>query len=269
MKKTVKVIVLRAAGTNCENETAYAFQTAGAETELVHINRVANGEIRLDPYSILAIPGGFSYGDDISAGRILANELTYKVAEQLESFVASGKLIIGICNGFQVLIKTGLLPGFAAAPGNADITPQRITLFDNDNGRYECRWVNVKLTENSPCVFTKGLPEIITLPIAHAEGKIVFDSPATLKKLNAGNQGVFRYVDADGNPGPFPINPNGSEDGLAGICNATGRVFGLMPHPERNIFPTHNPRWTRSDCDSTPHGLTIFKNAVTFAAKEI
>lgn len=269
MKKNVKVIVLRSAGTNCDRETTHAFEMAGATVESVHINRLASGQKKLDNYHILAIAGGFSYGDDISAGKVLANELSNKLSDQVDKFVADGKLVIGICNGFQVLVKTGLLPGYGAGINKSGMTSQNVTVFDNDSGRFECRWVFLKLAENSKCVFTKDSPEIISLPIAHGEGKLIFDSAATKDKLWKNNQAVYQYVDEKGNPATYPANPNGSADSLAGICNATGRVFGLMPHPERNVLATHHPRWTRGDSPKIPHGTYIFKNAVSFAAAEL
>ena len=269
MNKEVKVLVLRAAGVNCDRETKFAFELAGAQAELVHINQIASNKVSMNNFHILAVAGGFSYGDDISAGKILANELSGKIADKVNRFVADGKLVIGICNGFQVLVKTGLLPGFDAAESKSAIGPQKVTVFDNDSGKFECRWINLKLAENSRCVFTEGLPEVISLPVAHGEGKLIFDSDETRKTLWDNNQAVFQYVDENGKPGPYPINPNGAEDDLAGICNATGRVFGLMPHPERNVLPTHHPRWTRMDENRTPDGLLIFKNAVKFATKEL
>jgi len=267
--KDVRAIVLRTAGTNCDRETLFAFAASGADVDLIHINQLARGNKSLDRYHILAIPGGFSYGDDISAGKIIANELINKLSEAVDKFVADGKLVIGICNGFQALVKTGLLPGFKAAPGRSGMARQSVTLFDNDCGHFECRWIYLKPGDKNPCVFTAGIDEVITLPIAHGEGKLIFDKPETRKKVLAGNQIVFKYCDKNGNPGPYPINPNGSEDDIAGICNATGRVFGLMPHPERHISPNQHPRWTRGEASPHGHGLKIFQNAVEFASNEL
>lgn len=267
--KSVRAIVLRTAGTNCDRETVFALAASGADVDLVHINQIARGEKDLDCYHIMALAGGFSYGDDISAGKILANELINKISEPVNKFVADGKLVIGICNGFQILVKTGLLPGFAAKKGKSGMARQSVTLFDNDCGHFECKWVYLKSDPKSPCVFTAGTEQIITLPIAHGEGKIIFDNAATMKKAIANKQVVYRYCDAKGNFGPYPINPNGSEDSIAGLCNATGRVFGLMPHPERFIFTTQHPRWTRGDAPAYPQGLRIYENAVNFAAREL
>ena len=265
----VRVIVLRTAGTNCDGETKYAFERAGATADPVHINQLIRGEVSLMDYHILAIAGGFSYGDDISAGKILASELSNKLGDQMTKFVADGRLAIGICNGFQVLVKTGFLPG--AFPGNGDSPRAALTttLFNNNCGSYQCRWVYLKPSENSPCVFTSGIDEIIYLPVAHAEGKLIFDGEETRKAVWKNNMAVFQYTDPDGRPGPFPVNPNGSVDDIAGLCNATGRVFGLMPHPERHITRTQHPRWTRGEGREPGDGFRIFKNAVAFAKKQL
>lgn len=263
MLKKVKVIILRTGGTNCDREAAHACEMAGGEPERVHVNRLIRGERRLADYHFMVIPGGFSYGDDISAGRILANELRFKLGDELRRFVADGKPVLGICNGFQVLAKTGLLPG----AGNGKT--QRATLFNNDSGRFECRWVFLKRAAASPCVFTSGMPEIITLPVAHGEGKVLFDSEKTRRDTLEKGQAVLSYVDRDGNPADYPGNPNGSTDGIAGMCDPTGRVFGLMPHPERHVFPYHHPRWTRGEAPALPHGLPIFRNAVRYAKTEL
>jgi phosphoribosylformylglycinamidine synthase len=267
--KDVKVIVLRTAGTNCDKETVFAFELAGAKADLVHINEISRGEKKLDRYHILAIPGGFSYGDDISAGRVLAVEMMNKISAQVDKFVADGKLVIGICNGFQVLVKTGLLPGFNAGEAGSGAAKQSVTLFDNDSGKFDCRWVHLNPVEGNVCVFTQGIETPIYLPIAHGEGKLIFDNVKTRDKLRAAKQGVFQYSDASGKPGPYPVNPNGSEDDLAGICNATGRVFGLMPHPERHVLSTQHPRWTRGEASERGDGFAIFRNAVAFASMEL
>ena len=255
----VKVIILRTAGTNCDYETDYAFKLAGAETELVHVNQLIRGEKHLSEYSILAIPGGFSYGDDISAGILLANELKYKLNEQLEEFVESQKLVVGICNGFQVLVKSGLLRG----ENGQKTRQQNVTLSMNDSGKFECRWVYLK-TEENPCIFTKGLKERIYLPVAHAEGKFIADEE-TLNCIERTGQVVFRYVDQDGKPTGYPGNPNGSLNDIAGICDCSGRIFGMMPHPERYVNSYNHPRWTREDLPEEGDGLAIFKNAVEYA----
>ncbi len=252
-----RVIILRTAGTNCDYETDYAFKLAGAQTELLHINRLIWGERNLGEFDILAIPGGFSYGDDISAGVLLANELKYKLRDQVYRFVDEGKLIIGICNGFQVLVKAGLLPGFEGMRGK-----QLTTLHLNDSAKFECRWVYLKL-ETDRCVFTRGIRERIYLPVAHAEGKFVAPNDV-LDRLDRDGQVVFRYVGPDGRPAGYPYNPNGSMRDIAGICDPTGRIFGLMPHPERFLWRYNHPRWTREELPEEGDGLAIFKNAVRY-----
>ncbi len=263
IKRKVKALVLRAAGTNCDCETAFAFEYVGANAKLVHINQLARKEMRLRDYHILAIPGGFTYGDDIASGKILANELKYKLAGELEKFIRDGKLIIGICNGFQVLVKAGLLPGKDGMGEELEVT-----LTTNDSARYEDRWVYLKSpqsTVHSPqnkCVWTQGLNEIIYLPAAHGEGKFVPKDDKVLKRLWTNGQVVFRYVDQHGRTAGFPWNPNGSVDNIAGICDNTGRIFGLMPHPERHIFPTQHPRWSRKEAKGEGGGVKIFRNGV-------
>jgi len=257
-----KVLVLRTAGTNCDMETAFAFEEVGAASELVHVNRVISGDIDISDYQIMAIPGGFTYGDDIASGKILANELKYKLKEQMDKFVVDGKLIIGICNGFQVLVKSGLLPGINS----------KVTLTLNDSAKFEDRWTYLgrKQQAGSKCIWTEGLPEVIYLPVAHGEGKFIPDGDETLRKLQDNGQVVFRYVDEAGNSDEYPSNPNGSVDNIAGICDPTGRIFGLMPHPERHIQFTQHPRWTRMDTQvKEGDGLQIFRNAVEYAKKEL
>lgn len=261
-----KVCVLRTAGTNCDQETAFAFLKAGALVELVHINNLVSGYKNLADYQILAIPGGFTYGDDVAAGKILANELKYNLKRELLDFVHAGKLIIGICNGFQVLAKSGLLPG------NAELT-QEASLTLNDSAKFEDRWVYLKCMsagpEKSKCIWTKGLPGIIYLPVAHGEGKFVVRDKAVLARLKKRNQIVVAYCDAQGDLRGYPYNPNGSLEGIAGICDETGRVFGLMPHPERHIHFSQHPRWARSQNRQEGFGLQIFKNGVEYVQKKL
>jgi len=252
-----KTIVLRAAGSNCDYETAFAFKQVGSDVDLVHVNRVVSSQVRLDDFQILAIPGGFTYGDDIAAGKILANEFKYKLRHHLQKFHSDGKLIIGICNGFQVLVKAGLLPEV-----NLD-SRQQATLTDNDSGKFEDRWVYLSV-EDSPCVFTKNMPDKVYYPVAHAEGKFVAKDADILSALKDKHQIAFRYVDPDGNDADYPWNPNGSEYGIAGICDPTGRVLGMMPHPERHFDPTHHPRWTREGLKEEGDGVAIFRNAVEY-----
>ena len=250
----VKTLILRAPGTNCDEETTFAFEQAGSAVELAHINRLVGGDISLSSYQILVIPGGFTYGDDVSGGKILANELKLKLGDDIRRFVERGGLILGICNGFQVLVKAGILPPLEDG--------QRLTLSGNDSNRFECRWVYLKINQQSPCIFTKGISAMY-LPVAHGEGKIMAEKEA-LDKLNV----VARYADAKGNTrAGYPSNPNGSADNIAGICDATGRIFSLMPHPERFISWTQHPRWTREIPRQHGDGLGIFLNAVDWVKR--
>lgn len=250
-----KALIVRAPGTNCEHDTAFAFELAGAEATLMHVNQLVGDPGQIDAFQILCIPGGFSYGDDIAAGRVFAAQLENSLSDVLREFHAQGKLILGICNGFQVLIKSGLL--FDEAESQ---TPATLTW--NESGRYRDSWVNLH-ADNQLCPFLKGIDQL-ELPIAHAEGKFIAFDENELHKLEQKNQLAIRYCKASGpnGPVPFPENPNGSQADVAGICDPTGRVFGLMPHPERNIDPTHHPNWTR-DCEGGA-GLAIFKNAVDY-----
>lgn len=258
--RNVKVCVLRTAGTNCDKETAFSFQKAGASVELVHINKLASQGKDLHSYQILAFPGGFSYGDDIASGKIFANELKYKLVDELKKFIADGKLIIGICNGFQILVKSGLLPGEAGLK-------QTTSLIINDSGKFEDRWVYLKAS--GKCVWTKNLAEVIYLPVAHGEGKFVADK-SVLKSLENSGQVVFKYCDEKGNVDcGYPNNPNGSLESIAGICDQTGRIFGLMPHPERHVSFLQHPRWTGAKTTATGGGLKIFENAVQYAKKHL
>ncbi|MCM8796608.1 MAG: phosphoribosylformylglycinamidine synthase I [Candidatus Omnitrophica bacterium] len=261
-----KVCVLRTAGTNCDKETAFAFKMAGGSVELVHINKIVSGQACLEKYHILALPGGFSYGDDISSGKIFANELKYKLRQDIEKFILDGKLIIGICNGFQVLVKSGILPGDSGFE-------QKASLILNDSAKFEDRWVYLKshcrrgATLQTKCVWTKNLPEIIYLPVAHGEGKFVVKDNTVLNQLNRNNQIVFQYCDNYGRLSGYPFNPNGSQENIAGICDKSGRVFGLMPHPERHAYPQQHPRWTAKGNKKTGDGFQIFRNGVEYARK--
>ncbi|MDD5019140.1 MAG: phosphoribosylformylglycinamidine synthase I [Candidatus Omnitrophica bacterium] len=251
-----RVLILKTAGTNCDLETAFAFESAGAVCESVHVNELSRRERRLLDFQILAISGGFSYGDDISAGKILANELKYKLCEDLAVFIRSERLMIGICNGFQVLVKAGLLPG------STDFA-QEATLALNDGGVFRDQWVHLK-REESRCVWTRGCPEVILLPIAHGEGKFIPKNEEVLDRLKANGQIVFRYSDAKGRCDNACVNPNGSIEAIAGICDETGRVFGLMPHPERHLVSLQHPQWTRLGLARHGDGFQIFLNAVNF-----
>ncbi len=252
----VRTLILRAPGTNCDRETAFAFEQAGSETNLVHVNKLISRGERLVDYRIAVIPGGFTYGDDIAAGKVLANELRVKLGEDILRFIEKGGLILGICNGFQVLVRAGFLPD----PASGD--KSLLTLTNNDSGRFECRWVYMKANKTSNCVFTQGM-DLIYLPVANGEGKVVGKEGA-LTELNI----ALVYTDAAGKPDPgYPGNPNGSVNDIAGIADSTGRVFGLMPHPERHISGTHHPQWTRTEARAEGDGLRFFKNAVDWVRR--
>ncbi|OAT85506.1 phosphoribosylformylglycinamidine synthase I [Desulfotomaculum copahuensis] len=256
MKKP-RVCVLRTDGTNCDRETARAFDLAGGAPQMVHVNQLRTGEEKLAAYQIMVIPGGFSYGDDVHSGKVLAVELTSFLKEQLQEFVTAGKPLLGICNGFQVLVRTGLLPG-----GRTDEISA--ALMANDSGRFECRWIEL-LVENNHCLFTRGLAgRVLSFQAAHGEGKF-FAREDTLAAIEQAGQVVFRYAGAGGGPaGNYPDNPNGSLHAIAGICNPGGTVLGLMPHPERFVERTQHPNWRRGETGE-PHGLAIFRNAVHYA----
>jgi phosphoribosylformylglycinamidine synthase subunit PurQ / glutaminase len=252
--KKVKVLMLRAPGTNRDIDTRIAFQQCGAEVDSALVTELLQGEKRLLEYHIAVIPGGFTYGDDISAGKIMANEIRPKLKEEILKFVADGRLVFGICNGFQVLVKTGILPGIKGK------SAQPVTLTNNDSGKFECRWVYLKVNEKSPCVFTKGIDGMY-VPIAHGEGKLVAEA-GMAEKLNI----VVQYVGENGKTeAGYPYNPNGSINDIAGICDASGRIFGLMPHPEDFIRWTQHPHWTREKERKDLYGLQIFRNAVNWA----
>ena len=240
---------MRAPGTNCDVETVFAFEQAGSAVDSAHVNELVRGEKSLSHYQILVIPGGFTYGDDVSAGKILANELRLKLGGDVQRFTEGGGLILGICNGFQVLVKAGILPPLENG--------QRLTLAGNDSNRFECRWVYLRTDRESPCIFTRGI-DAMYLPVAHAEGKIMAEAE-TLDKLNV----VLRYADEKGNTQVgYPHNPNGSLGNIAGICDDSGRIFALMPHPERFIRWNQHPRWSRETPKQHGDGFSVFRNAV-------
>jgi len=252
----VRTLILRAPGTNCDVESAFAFEKVEAHVDLVHVTELIHRQRPLSGYQIMVIPGGFTYGDDISAGRILANELRLKLNDEIQRFVDDGRLVLGICNGFQVLVKAGLLPRRTRE------NSQMLTIAGNDSGKFECRWVYLHANETSPCVFTRGI-DMMYLPVAHAEGKVVISAGA-LKDVSV----ALHYADETGDiRAGYPHNPNGSMNNIAGVCDATGRVFALMPHPERFIRWTQHPRWTREARRDHGDGWRIFLNAVEYARR--
>lgn len=244
---TVRALVLRGPGSNCDRETEHALTMAGAEPVRVHVRALIEDPSMLDGAGILAVPGGFTYGDDISAGRVFANAMASHLGGRIRRFVDEGGVVIGICNGFQILVKLGLLPGDEEGV-------QTATLTDNDSDRFECRWVRLKVT-GSKCPLLEDGAEM-ELPVAHREGKFVV-SAERLAQLEADGQLVLRYASSE-----YPENPNGSHGDVAGICDPTGRVFGLMPHPERYVRRQQHPRWTRGEGRDPGDGLGIFRKAV-------
>jgi len=254
-----RVLILRAPGTNCDVETAFAFEQAGARAESVHINRLLESPALASQFQILCIPGGFSYGDDVAAGRILASRIQHHLAGRLEEFRARGGLILGICNGFQVLIKSGILL-------EPDAQGPTATLTWNDSGKYEDRWVHLAVC-GSKSVFLRSI-DTMSLPVAHAEGRFVPRDQDALARLDRAGQLVLKYCSRPDNRETlgYPDNPNGSMLNTAGVCDATGRVLGLMPHPERHIDATQHPRWTRGEGRQPGDGLRLFASAVEFFA---
>ncbi|MCA8917055.1 MAG: phosphoribosylformylglycinamidine synthase I [Planctomycetes bacterium] len=255
-----RALVLRAAGTNCERETAWVLGKAGAEAEILHVNELLADPDLLLTYHLLAIPGGFSYGDDLGSGVVFANQMRTRLKPQIEKFIENGKLMLGICNGFQVLLRAGLLTG-------RDVfdDPPRATLAWNLTGRYEDRWVDLRIvSEKTP--FVSGR-KVVSYPVAHAEGRFVAPEDV-LDELEQDQQVVFQYVDDSGRPTQdYPANPNGASRGIAGICSKSGQVLGLMPHPERNVRPFHHPEWTRHPRREHGDGFEIFQNAVRRAGQ--
>jgi phosphoribosylformylglycinamidine synthase len=254
---TPRALILRAPGANCDAEAQFAFEQAGALAERLHINRLREQPGLLHQYQILCIPGGFTYGDDVAAGKILATQLTHFLGDALQQFRDEENLILGICNGFQAILKAGLL-----IPPDED--GPLATLTYNAGGKFEDRWISMRATPGN-CPFLTGYERLLA-PTAHGEGRFMCREPWILQGLEQAGQVVLRYVDAEGRPGPYPINPNGSQGDVAGICDISGRVLGIMPHPERHVLPVQHPRWTREGLAAEGEGLRLFRNAVEFFA---
>ncbi len=254
-----RAIVLRAAGINCDLETRIACEKAGFRADILHVNRLVERPERLHDHHFLVVPGGFSYGDDLGAGKVFGNELRAKLMPDLRRFISEGKLVLGICNGFQVLVRAGLLPD----PFHDG--PPQVTLADNDSGRYEDRWIRLKVS-SVKSEFLK-VEETIELPVAHGEGKFLPRDAAALRRWEEGGQIVLRYVDPEGREAGYPWNPNGSIAGVAGLCDPSGKVLGLMPHPERFQDAVNHPQWTRRGKDIRPDGLKFFRNAFDYVKR--
>lgn len=252
---TPKVLILRAPGTNCDAEAAFAFERAGGVIERLHVNQLREKPKRLHTAQILVVPGGFSYGDDVAAGKILAAQLQNYLADVVREFRDADKLILGICNGFQALLKAGVL-----VPPDED--GPLATLAHNTSGKFEDRWVNLSVMPNN-CPFLKGMSKMY-IPVAHGEGNFVCRKEWILQGLAQAGQVVLRYAGPNGSPAGFPHNPNGSQDDIAGICDASGHVLGLMPHPERHVLPTQHPRWVREGLQKEGDGMQLFRNAIEF-----
>ena len=263
--RDLRVLVLTGYGLNCEAETAAGFRWLGAQADLRHVADVLDGGADvLRPYGLLAFIGGFSFGDHVASGRVLANRLRHRLGERLQRFVGDGGLCLGICNGFQTLIKLGLLPG-------GDGLAQAVSLVDNDRLGYWDAWVRLAVDPDSPCVFTRGLADaVVEFPSRHGEGKFVYGDAETRAVLEARHLVPVRYADANGAPTEaWPDNPDGSPGGAAGLCDASGRVFGLMPHPEAYLYPESHPRWiSRREAGTLPEvglGLHLLANGVRAA----
>lgn len=255
-----RALVLRTAGTNCDRETVIALERAGAKVELRHLNQLLREPQRLDDVHLLVLPGGFSYGDYVAAGRILGLELRHHLEQALRAFAERGGYALGVCNGFQVLVETGLLmPGETAEE-------RSIALTGNAGDRFECRWVTLR-SEECACPWLEP-GEIWPAPVAHAEGRLAVRDAATLEKLRSRGQIALRYVRTDGSQASYPECPNGSVEEIAGLCDPTGRIFGLMPHPERNIDPWNHPTWTRLGERQEGEGLAFYRRLVRAAHDE-
>jgi phosphoribosylformylglycinamidine synthase subunit PurQ / glutaminase len=263
--KRPRILVLTGYGINCEHETAHAFNlpSVGGDAALLHVSDLIAQPQQLDDFHILAIPGGFAFGDDIAAGIVLACKLRYRLEQPLSQFLRDGKLVIGICNGFQALVRLGVLPAVNGKPWQ-----QEATLTANDSGKFEDRWVYLQINAACPSPFVQGI-ERCYFPVRHGEGKFVPRDATVLQALQANQQIAARYCTADGSATTYPENPNGSVHAIAAVCDPSGRIFGLMPHPEAYVHRTQHPRWTRETLPEEGMGVQIFRNAVTFARQHL
>lgn len=254
--------VLRAPGTNCDGETARALEELGCGAEVVHLRRLLDGRADILGYSGLVIPGGFSYGDHVRSGAIMGRTMAHALGGKLSRFVDEGRLVLGICNGFQVLAEAGLLPGFDGTSRFPEMA-----LSKNASSHFEDRWVHLR-AEEGRCLFTRGLPPFLRMPVAHGEGRVVLP-PGGLEHLEASGQVALRYVLRSGEPaeGHYPENPNGSIGDIAAIANPEGNVLGLMPHPERAFLRILYPDWTRTGWEGYGDGYLLLRNMVEYARR--
>jgi len=270
-----KAIVITGNGTNCEMEAAHACRLAGFdEVTIAHISEILHGEVRLDDFHFLNLTGGFLDGDDLGSAKAQANRLKYArisgssehLVDQLLRFIEDGKLILGVCNGFQLMVKMGLLPAFGGK-----YLEQVATLTFNDCGRFQDRWVYLRCNPDSPAVFTRGITKGIYLPIRHGEGKFYAEAATVLERIETLNLSVLKYSDPDfaAPTMDFPLNPNGSINAIAGLCDETGRLMGLMPHPEAFVHRTNHPRWTREELPEEGDGLLLFRNAADYVRRNL
>jgi phosphoribosylformylglycinamidine (FGAM) synthase-like amidotransferase family enzyme len=271
----IKAIVITGNGTNCEMEAAHACRLGGFdEARIVHISELLAGDVRLEEFHFLNLTGGFLDGDDLGSAKAQANRLQFAKVDELQEhlldqllrFINDGKPILGVCNGFQLMVKMGLLPAF-----DGNYLRQVATLTFNDCGRFQDRWVYLKANPASPSIFTRGVEKGVYFPIRHGEGKFVASSPAVLGMIEEKNLAVFKYSvpDYSSSTMEYPLNPNGSENAIAGICNETGRLMGLMPHPEAFTHFTNHPRWTREKLPEEGEGLILFRNAAEYVRKNL
>jgi len=265
-----QVLILQATGTNRDPDAARAVEQAGGRPVILHVNELRERPARLHDFQMLILPGGFSYGDALGAGRLLAADMRWLFQDEMARFVEAGKPALGICNGFQALVKSGWLPGpppLASPPQSGGERKGAATLTRNESNRFECRWVWLEPNPDSPCVFTRGTIERIYCPVAHGEGRFIPRDDAELERLRAYHQIALTYTRADGGPADYPDNPNGSVADIAGVCNEQGNILGLMPHPEDHTIPWQHPHWTRDAPGRGNLGLALFERGIRYAAE--
>ena len=260
MASSIPVLIITGYGLNCEAESKYAWELAGARPELVHFSDLLERPARLRDFAALMFIGGFAYGDHMTSGHVFALRARHRLSGELGKFIAQGKLIMGVCNGFQIIVKLGLLPGL-----DGDYLTQRLSIIQNECGTFQNYWVRLRFEPGSPSVFTRGLSSMV-LPVRHGEGKVITLDKALLDRIESAGCVPCRYADPETGEATqaFPHNPNGSLNAIAGLCDPTGRIFGLMPHPEAFVHFTQHPRWTRENLPEDGQGLAIFRNAFRY-----